>query len=40
MSDEIVDVEAQHVIEFTNYDVPEEKKTKDGMIIPDPSFID
>lgn len=40
MSDEIVDVEAQHVIEFTNYDVPEEKKTKDGLIIPDPSFID
>ena len=40
MSDEIVDVEAQHVIEFTNRDVPEEKKTKDGMVIPDPAFID
>jgi hypothetical protein len=40
MSDEIVDVEAQHVIEFTNRDVPEETKTKDGMVIPDPAFID
>lgn len=40
MSDEIVDVEAQHVIEITNYDVPEEKKTKDGIVIPDPAFID
>lgn len=40
MSDEIVDIDAQHVIEFTNRDVPEETKTKDGMNIPDPSFID
>lgn len=40
MSDEIVNVDAQHVIEITNYDVPEEKKTKDGMVIPDPAFID
>lgn len=40
MSDEIVDVQAQHVIEFTNHDVPEEKITKDGMNIPDPAYID
>jgi hypothetical protein len=40
MSDEIVDVEAQHVIEFTNRDVPEETQTKQGMNIPDPAFID
>lgn len=40
MSDEIVDIDAQHVIEFTNRDVPEETQTKDGMNIPDPAFID
>lgn len=40
MSDEVVDVQAQHVIEFTNHDVPEEKINKDGMNIPDPAFID
>jgi hypothetical protein len=37
---DIVDVEAQHVIEFTNADFPEEKTRKDGMNIPDPVFID
>lgn len=40
MSDEIVDVEAQHVLEITNRDFPEEKMSKDGMNIPDPAFID
>jgi len=40
MSDEIVDVQAQHVIEFTNRDVPEEKINEEGMNIPDPTFID
>jgi hypothetical protein len=40
MSDEIVDVSAEYVLEITNKDVPEEKITKDGMNIPDPAFID
>ena len=40
MSEEIVDVEAQHILEITNRDVPEEKVNKDGMNIPDPTYID
>ncbi len=40
MSNEIIDVEAQHVLELTNENFPEEITTKDGMNIPDPSFVD
>ena len=40
MSDEIVDVKSEVVLELTNRDVPEEKMTKSGENIPDPSFID
>ena len=40
MSDEIVDVKSEVVLELTNRDVPEEKMAKSGENIPDPSFID
>jgi len=40
MSDEIIDVESKVVLELTNRDVPEEKVGKEGMNIPDPTFID
>lgn len=40
MTDQIIEIEAQEVIESTNEDSPEETTTKDGMNIPDPTFVD
>jgi len=40
MTDQIIDIEAQEVIESTNVDSLEETTTKDGMNIPDPTFVD
>lgn len=40
MTDQIIDIEAQEVIESTNENFPEEIATKDGMNIPNPDFVD